>query len=57
MFYKSSFSESGGCVGVAKSGDGTVKVKDMKNRAPHILTFTPKEWAAFIAGVKNGEFD
>ena len=22
-----------------------------------VLTFTQQEWAAFVAGVKNGEFD
>lgn len=35
---------------------GAVAVRDAKDRT-HELIFTAEEWAAFVAGVKNGEFD
>ena len=45
------------CVEVAPLPDGTISLRDSKDtsRAPH--SFTPEEWAAFVAGVKVGEFD
>jgi len=48
---------SDGCVEVAHLTGGSVAVRDSKNAhlAPHL--FDREEWAAFIAGVKNGEFD
>lgn len=46
---------SGGCVEVAAK-DGIVSVRDAKNPA-QILEFSKAEWAAFVAGVKDGEFD
>lgn len=48
---------AGNCVEVAYLPDGGVALRDSKDRglAPH--HFTREEWAAFIAGVKNGEFD
>jgi hypothetical protein len=48
---------SGNCVEAAALPDGAVAVRDSKdrNKPPHI--FTPEEWAAFIAGVKDGDFD
>jgi hypothetical protein len=56
-FVTSSFCSSGGCVGIAKFDDGSVSVKDTKDVASQILTFTSTEWSAFVKGVKNGEFD
>lgn len=50
----SSFCSDGGCVGVAIDGD-EVRVVDTKSS--EALSFTPAEWAAFVAGVKAGEFD
>ena len=50
----SSFCSGHGCVGVASTPDG-VAVVDTKTSAR--LTFTVSEWAAFVAGVKAGEFD
>ncbi|MFC5139519.1 DUF397 domain-containing protein [Actinomycetospora rhizophila] len=50
----SSFCSDGACVGVAIEGDA-VRVVDTKSSAA--LRFTPAEWAAFVAGVKAGEFD
>ena len=51
-----SFSNSN-CVEVAQLPDGQIGVRDSK--APHgpVLQFTPGEWNAFTAGVRNGEFD
>lgn len=51
-------SSSGNCVEVADNLDGIVAVRDTKdNGNGPILTFTPSEWKAFIAGAKDGEFD
>jgi uncharacterized protein DUF397 len=56
-WFKSSRSASGACVEVAHLPGGGVAVRDSKDRgrAPHI--YTRRQWAAFLAGVKNGEFD
>jgi hypothetical protein len=57
---KSSYSNGSGgeCVQVADLPDGGRLVRDTKDhgRGP-ILRFTPAEWRAFVAGVKDGEFD
>ena len=48
------------CVEVGKGrGDyaGFVGVRDSKNPDGPALAFTPKEWAAFVGGVKDGNFD
>lgn len=34
-----------------------VLLRDSKNRGGPVLHFTPEEWRAFVAGVKDGEFD
>jgi hypothetical protein len=53
---KSSSSDSGGCVEVAYA-DGFVGVRDTKaDGVGPILTFTEKEWTAFLTGVGAGEF-
>jgi len=46
----------GQCVEVARL-DQAVAVRDSKHPTGAVLTFTPAEWAAFIAGAKAGEFD
>jgi hypothetical protein len=56
VWWKSSVSNSGGCVEVARLGALTL-VRDSKNPAGPQLTFTPREWNAFLAGVRGGEFD
>lgn len=38
-------------------GYRSVAVRDSKDPAGPVLTFTPAEWTAFIAGAKDGEFD
>ena len=62
-FKTSSFSSGPGgmrpsprCVAVAKKGD-VIAVRDTKDAAKTTLSFTHEEWEAFVAGVKNGEFD
>lgn len=56
-FLISSFCSYGGCVEVGRSDDGTVLVRDTKDRTQSALKFTDEEWIAFVAGVKAGEFD
>jgi hypothetical protein len=48
----------GACVEVAFLDGGRVAVRDTKD-AGHgpALVFTPGEWAAFVGGVQDGEFD
>jgi Domain of unknown function (DUF397) len=54
----SSFSGSSGasCVEVAFLPDGSVGVRDTKDRtrAPH--QYSAEQWAAFVAGVRAGRF-
>jgi hypothetical protein len=53
---KSSVSGSGGCVEAAPDGL-TVRVRHSRRPAGPNIIYTRTEWAAFIAGVKRGEFD
>ncbi|MGC5009459.1 DUF397 domain-containing protein [Streptosporangium sp. DT93] len=48
---------NGNCVEVAALNGGHVGVRDSKDRSGPVLTFTPGEWSAFVAGVRDGEFD
>jgi hypothetical protein len=48
---------NGQCVEVRRGDDGTVQVRDSKDRTGPVLTFTPAEWAAFIDGAQRGEFN
>lgn len=53
----SSASGNGGnCVEVALTADG-IWVRDTKDRPGPVLRFTREEWDAFLAGVRQGEFD
>jgi hypothetical protein len=53
---KSVISDSGGCVEVAYV-NGVIGVRDTKAAgAGPILTFTEREWTAFLGGVAAGEF-
>ncbi len=47
---------SGDCVEVRAMNDG-VGVRDSKDPDGPRLWFTRREWAAFLAGVRAGEFD
>jgi hypothetical protein len=58
MWRKSSFSNaSGNCVEVASLTDGGVAVRNSRDAAGPALVYTRAEIAAFLAGVRNGEFD
>lgn len=48
---------NGQCVEVMRLDDGTTLVRDTKDRDGGTQGYTPAEWAAFIGGVKDGEFD
>lgn len=55
---KSSLSFSNGnCVEVASLPSGEIGVRNSRNSAGPVLTFTSDEWHAFLGGVRNGEFD
>ena len=47
----------GNCVEVADNVPDVVAVRDTKDRDGGTLLFTHGEWTAFLAGVKDGEFD
>jgi Domain of unknown function (DUF397) len=53
---KSSWSNANGCVEVAFVED-RVAVRDSKQRGGPVLVFTAQEWAAFLRGVRDGEFE
>jgi hypothetical protein len=54
---KSSYSgNSGNCVEVATNLPDVVAVRDSKDRHGAVLTISPKEWTAFLAGIQAGEF-
>jgi hypothetical protein len=59
IWRKSSYSgtNGGNCVEVARNLPGIVTVRDSKNPEGPVLVFTPSEWAAFVAGAHDGEFD
>ncbi|HXP19176.1 MAG TPA: DUF397 domain-containing protein [Streptosporangiaceae bacterium] len=50
-------SGNGACVEVASNLPGIIAVRDSKDRQGPVLIFTPAEWQAFTAGVRDGEFD
>jgi hypothetical protein len=56
LWHKSTKSASGGCVEVATL-DRAVGVRDSKDRHGPVLVFRFDEWNAFLAGVRDGEFD
>lgn len=45
------------CVEVAFAEDGSIKLRDSKDKGQGYFTFTPGEWDAFVEGTKLGEFD
>jgi hypothetical protein len=59
-FFKSSYSSTNGScveVGFQKSTHDEILVRDSKDREGPVLTFTRAEWSAFLAGVKDKEFE
>jgi hypothetical protein len=56
-FVVSSFSGGGDCVEVGRILAGGAIVRDTKDPARKtVLTFSGREWDAFLGGVKNGDF-
>ena len=53
---KSTASASGECAEVAFDGD-VVHMRHSQNPSGSVLTFSQAEWAAFVTGVRGGEFD
>jgi Domain of unknown function (DUF397) len=53
---KSEASASGDCVEVAFDGR-LVLVRNSRDRTGPVLSFTQSEWAAFLIGARNGNFD
>ena len=53
---KSTASGAGNCVEVAFV-DGSVLVRHSRNPSGPALSFSSSEWAAFLAGTRNSEFD
>jgi hypothetical protein len=58
IWRKSTRSGSNGdaCVEVARNLPDIVAVRDSKDPGGRALTFSPDEWTAFLAGVKDGPF-
>jgi hypothetical protein len=54
---KSRMCSADGCVEVAYLPGGNVALRDSKDVSKPAHVFDREEWAAFIAGAKNGEFD
>jgi hypothetical protein len=56
VWHKSTRSANSGCVEVATL-EHLVGVRDSKDRHGPVLVFRFDEWNAFLAGVRDGEFD
>jgi hypothetical protein len=55
-WFKSSYSSgNGACLEIRHTADG-IEVRDTKDPGP-VQRYTRKEWTAFLAGAKDGEFD
>jgi hypothetical protein len=48
---------NGNCVEFAALPSDNLAVRDSKDKTGPILRFSSSEWRAFVAGVKDGEFD
>jgi Domain of unknown function (DUF397) len=54
VWRKSAYSNNGGaCVEVARNLPGIVAVRDSKDPHGPALIFTPADWEAFTAGIKD----
>jgi hypothetical protein len=54
---RASGSSGGNCVEVAGLPDRTRLVRDSKNPDGPRLTVSQRQWRAFVAGVRDGEFN
>lgn len=57
VFVRSSFCQNGTCVEAALLPDGSVALRDAKHPERPAHVFDRAEWTAFLAGVRNREFD
>ena len=57
VFASSSFCSGGSCLMVARQANGNILVRDSKDASKQTLQFDSSEWAAFLKGVKNNEFE
>ncbi|GLW08913.1 hypothetical protein Misp01_40430 [Microtetraspora sp. NBRC 13810] len=58
VWKKSARGAAGGdAVEIALLEDGQVGLRDGHDRDGAVLVFTAAEWADFVGGVKDGEFD
>lgn len=58
VWRKSHFSNpSGNCVEMAALPGGAVAIRNSRDPRGPALIYTPRELAAFVRGVKNGDFD
>lgn len=48
---------NGSCVEVAGLADGAIAVRNSRDPSGPALIYTQAEMAAFLQGIKNGEFD
>jgi len=48
---------SGSCVEIAELADGAVAVRNSRDAEGPALVYPRAEMAAFLRGIKNGEFD
>ncbi|HEX6524075.1 MAG TPA: DUF397 domain-containing protein [Streptosporangiaceae bacterium] len=48
--------QGGNCVEVAPLPDGLVAIRHSRHLGGPALLFRPMEWAAFLGGVRDGEF-
>jgi uncharacterized protein DUF397 len=49
--------QGGNCVEIAQLADGQVAIRNSRHPAGPALVFSPDEWAAFLGGAKDGDFD
>lgn len=56
LWFKSSASNPDSCVEV-RFIENAVQIRDSKNPDGPTLSFTNREWAAFLTGVRDREFD
>jgi hypothetical protein len=54
---KSTRSDDGNCVEMARADDGTVGLRDSKDTAGPVLEFSPAAWRKFTDDIQAGTFD
>ena len=54
---KSTYSQVGECVELANPCPGLIAVRDSKNPAGPMLTYTSAEWRAFLHAARSGAYD